>query len=112
MGDWLVDKGLDAPRAARPKAPPSMNALHRRQGQFRAAPFGPPHASASRAMGKQVTGSLSLHDLQCCLPSASFDVFPARACCSCHSLAHTLDFRLEESRLHVEHRGKAQGAHM
>lgn len=53
MGDWLVDKGLDAPRAARPKAP-SLNALRRRQGQqYRSAPFGPPHASASRAMGKQ-----------------------------------------------------------
>ena len=46
MGDWLVDKGLDAPRAARPKQP-SLNALRRRQGQsFGRAPFGPPHASA------------------------------------------------------------------
>ena len=54
MGDWLVDKGLDAPRAARPKAP-SLNALRRRQGQqFRSAPFGPPHTSASTSFGKQV----------------------------------------------------------
>ena len=57
MGDWLVDKGLDAPRAARPKAP-SLNALRRRQGQqFRSAPFGPPHASASTSFGKQVLAS-------------------------------------------------------
>jgi hypothetical protein len=54
MGDWLVDKGLDAPRAARPKAP-SLNALRRRQGQqYRSVPFGPPHTSANSSFGKQV----------------------------------------------------------
>ncbi|KAK9827616.1 hypothetical protein WJX81_006673 [Elliptochloris bilobata] len=31
IGDWLIDAGLDTPKAARPKAP-SLNALRRRQG--------------------------------------------------------------------------------
>lgn len=59
MGDWLVDKGLDAPRAPRLKTP-SMNALRRAQGGHppRGAPFGPPHASmlgsARAGMGRQV----------------------------------------------------------
>ena len=65
MGDWLVDKGLDAPRAPRPKqaAALSLNALRRRQGQsFRCAPFGPPHVSSMAGVarlgnGKQVRGS-------------------------------------------------------
>lgn len=61
MGDWLVDKGLDAPRAARPKAP-SLNALRRRQGQqYRTVPFGPPHTSANASFGKQV--ALTLYKL-------------------------------------------------
>jgi hypothetical protein len=54
MGDWLVDKGLDAPRAARPRQP-SLNALRRRQGQhFRAAPFGPPHTSMLLGMQQRL----------------------------------------------------------
>lgn len=51
MGDWLVQMGLDQPRADRPKASaaPSMNAVRRRQSaMLRAA------ASSARPAGRLV----------------------------------------------------------
>lgn len=50
MGDWLVDAGLDNPRAPRPKAAPAMHAARRQQvARHR---FG---SQATKAQGKQVS---------------------------------------------------------
>lgn len=49
IGDWLIDAGLDTPKAARPKAP-SLNALRRRQGAHMRA--GRASDAAAGAAGK------------------------------------------------------------
>lgn len=60
MGDWLVEKGLDAPRTSKPKAASSLAALRQRQvAQARAG-----HASVAgrpqQHVGRQVTVILRL----------------------------------------------------
>lgn len=51
MGDWLVDAGLDNPKAARPKAAPAMHAARRQQVSRQR--FG---NQAPKPQGKQVRG--------------------------------------------------------
>ena len=55
MGDWLVEKGLDAPRSNKPKAASSLAALrHRQVAQARAghaALQGRPQQHAGRQVG-------------------------------------------------------------
>ena len=68
MGDWLVEKGLDAPRSNKPKAASSLAALrHRQVAQARAghaALQGRPQQHA----GRQVGATALCHDGQMALP--------------------------------------------
>ena len=61
MGDWLVEKGLDAPRSNKPKAASSLAALrHRQVAQARAghaALQGRPQQHA----GRQVSATALCH---------------------------------------------------
>ena len=59
MGDWLVDAGLDAAKAARPKAAPALHAARRQQVSRQR--FG---TQAPKPQGKQVIATE--HLLACC----------------------------------------------
>jgi len=53
VGDWLIDAGLDTPKAPRSKAP-SLNALRRRQGTLMRASDGRPGQPGGGPDGKPV----------------------------------------------------------
>jgi len=56
VGDWLIDAGLDTPKAPRSKAP-SLNALRRRQGTLMRASDGGRPGQPGGPDGKPVRGA-------------------------------------------------------
>lgn len=55
MGDWLVEKGLDAPRTNKPKAASSLTVLRQRQVQQARAGHAAMQGQPQQHVGRQVS---------------------------------------------------------
>ena len=59
MGDWLVEKGLDAPRTNKPKAASSLTLLRQRQVQQARAGHAAMQGAPQQHIGRQVGYTIS-----------------------------------------------------